>query len=256
MLKEFLRGFWNVTARIILRNRILILLAITAITIFMGLQWENMRFSNTEQSVLPDDHPSIVQYDSFVELFGQEDNAIVLAVRDSALFTAKNFNRWNRLSKQLQAVPEVDYVVSTDNLEELVKDEGSNSFLLKKLFPEEEIGQEELNTLRQHLYKELPFYENLLFNPETGAIRTILYMDRDLLNEPIRNDFILIDLTNLVEKFEEETGLDVHVSGMPYIRTWNSKIIIDEIGYFVLAALLVTSIIFFFFFRSFRATLR
>lgn len=255
MLKEFLRGFWNVTARIILRNRILILLAITAITIFMGLQWENMRFSNTEQSVLPDDHPSIVQYDSFVELFGQEDNAIVLAVRDSALFTAKNFNRWNRLSKQLQAVPEVDYVVSTDNLEELVKDEGSNSFLLKKLFPEEEIGQEELNTLRQHLYKELPFYENLLFNPETGAIRTILYMDRDLLNEPIRNDFILIDLTNLVEKFEEETGLDVHVSGMPYIRTWNSKIIIDEIGYFVLAALLVTSIIFFFFFRSFRATL-
>ena len=42
---------------------------------------------------------------------------------------------------------------------------------------------------------------------------------------------------------------------MPYIRTMNSQSIIDEIGKFILAALLVTSLIFFFFFRSFRATL-
>jgi len=48
--------------------------------------------------------------------------------------------------------------------------------------------------------------------------------------------------------------MDVRVSGMPYIRTLNAQNIIDEIGLFVGAALLVTSIIFFFFFRSFRAT--
>src|SRR5680860_625607 len=43
--------------------------------------------------------------------------------------------------------------------------------------------------------------------------------------------------------------------GMPYIRTLNAQNIIDEIGLFIIAALLVTSLIFFFFFRSFRATL-
>ena len=79
-------------------------------------------------------------------------------------------------------------------------------------------------------------------------------MDKDILNEPVRNQYILNDLEGLVDDFEKETGLDVRVSGMPYIRTWNSKIIIDEIGIFILGALLVTSIIFFFFFRSFRAT--
>ena len=131
MLKEFLHGFWNITARLILRNRIFILLLITGITVFMVMQWKHMRFSNSEMSVLPDDHPSILAYDSFVKLFGQEDNAVVIAVKDSSLFEAKNFNRWNRLSKQLQAVPEIDYVVSTDNLEELVKDETKNAFTLK-----------------------------------------------------------------------------------------------------------------------------
>lgn len=255
MLKEFLQGFWKTTARIILRNRILILLFIAGITVFMGMQWKHMRFSNTEMSVLPDDHPSIVDYDHFLNLFGQEDNAIVLAVKDSTLFTIENFNRWNKLSKQLEAIPEVDFVISSDNLQELVKDQENQEFVLKDLFPEELKNQQALDSLRNHLYSELPFYENLLFNAESGSLRTVMYMDRDLLNLPVRNEFILNDLESLVENFEEETGLDVRVSGMPYIRTWNSKIIIDEIGNFILAALLVTSIIFFFFFRSFRATL-
>lgn len=254
MLKEFLQGFWKFTARLILRNRILILLLIAGITVIMGTQWKHMRFSNTEMSVLPDDHPSIVDYDAFVNLFGQEDNAIVLAIRDSTLFAIDNFNRWNRLSKQLEAFPEVDFVISTDNLQELIKDQEKQEFVLSDMFPEQIEDQVQLDSLKNHLFNELPFYENLLFNQETGTLRTVMYMDRDLLNLPVRNEFILNDLESLVANFEKETGLDVHVSGMPYIRTWNSKIIIDEIGNFILAALLVTSLIFFFFFRSFRAT--
>ncbi len=41
---------------------------------------------------------------------------------------------------------------------------------------------------------------------------------------------------------------------MPYIRTLNSQNIVDEIGLFLVLALLITSAIFFFFFRSWRAT--
>ncbi len=254
MAKKLAQGFWPKVARIILRNRILILLVLASITVFLGLQWEHMRFSNTEANVLPDDHEETVQYNSFVKLFGQEDNAIVIAVRDSLLFTADNFNRWNILSKQLQAVPEIDFVVSTDNLKELVKDDEKQEFVLKPLVDSPPESDGKVSQIKKHLFENLPFYENLLYNKETGSLRTVIYMDRDLLNEPVRNDFILNDLENLVINFEQETGLNVYVSGMPYIRTWNSKIIIDEIGYFILAALLVTSIIFFFFFRSFRAT--
>ena len=60
---------------------------------------------------------------------------------------------------------------------------------------------------------------------------------------------ILKDMIHLVDSFEEETGLDVHISGMPYVRTMNSQNIIDEIGIFVGLALLITSLIFFFFFQ-------
>ncbi len=255
MVAKLTKGFWPKVARVILRNRILILIAIAGFTVFMGLQWKNMRFSNTEANILPDDHPATVEYNAFTKVFGEEGNAVVLAVRDTALFTPANFNRWNKLSKQLEAFPEIDFVVSTDNLRVLVKDNEAQAFVMEPFVKSAPKTKKEVDSLKNHLFNELPFYDNLVYNPKSGTIQTIAYLDKDIMNTEVRNQFILNDLGDLVVGFEEETQLDVHVSGMPYIRTWNTKSIVDEIGVFIVAALLVTSLIFFFFFRSFRATL-
>ncbi len=255
MVAKLTQGFWARTARIILRNRILILLAIAAITVFMGTQWQYMRFSTSEANLLPDDHPETLGYQEFLKQFGEEGNAVVLAIRDSALFTPERFNQWNILSKQLEAFPEVDLVVSTENLRRLVRDTTANAFALQPWLDGPVEDQMALDSLSGELFERLPFYNGLLYNPESKTIQTVVYMDKDLVNTPVRKDFVLNDLRNLVSDFEEETGMDVHISGMPYIRTMNSQNIIDEIGIFIAGALLVTSLIFFFFFRSFRATL-
>lgn len=255
MAAKLTKGFWEKTAGIILRNRILILLLIAAFTVFLGLQWQNMRFSTSQANLLPDDHPINLEYQSFLRQFGEEGNAVVFAVRDSSLFTPSKINRWNKFSKQLSAFPEVDFVLSLDNLQELKKDNDKQEFILQPLISSPIKTKKEIDSIKNHLFNDLPFYDKLLFNKESGTIRTIINLDKDIVNTTVRKDFILKDLTNLVENFEEETGLKVHVSGMPYIRTMNSQNIIDEIGKFILAALGVTSLIFFFFFRSFRATL-
>ena len=255
MTAKFTKGFWEKTARIILRNRILILCLIAAFTVFLGMQWENMRFSSSQANLLPDDHPVNVEYRSFLKTFGEEGNAVVFAIRDSALFTPEKINRWNKFSKQLVAFPEVDFVLSLDNLQELKKDSTNQEFTLQPLINGELTTKKEVDSIKNHLFDDLPFYDKLLFNKESSTIRTIVNLDKDIVNTSVRKDFVLKDLNNLVENFEEETGLNVHVSGMPYIRTMNSQNIIDEIGKFILAALGVTSLIFFLFFRSFRATL-
>ncbi|MHA7830869.1 MAG: efflux RND transporter permease subunit [Flagellimonas sp.] len=254
MVAKLTKGFWPKVAGIILRNRILILLGVAAFTVFLGMQWKNMRFSNTEANILPDDHPASIQYNAFTKIFGEEGNAIVLAIRDSALFTPKNFNQWNTLSKQLDAFPEVEYVISLENLKELIKDNDTQTFSMEPLITTPPTTKTEIDSLTNHLFKELPFYDNLVYNAKSGTIQTVVYLDKDIMNTAVRNEFILNDLAELVEDFEQETGMDVRISGMPYIRTWNTKSIVDEIGLFIVGALLVTSIIFFFFFRSFRAT--
>lgn len=227
----------------------------TIMTIFMSLQWDKMRFSNSQANLLPDHHPVNLEYLSFLKQFGEEGNVVVLAVKDSALFTPKKFNRWNKLSKQLGAFPEVDFVLSTDNLQELVKDTVKQEFVMQPFIRQAPKTKKEVDSLTAHLFNDLPFYDNLIYNKKTHTIRSVIYLDKDIVNTSVRKDFILEDLSNLVNNFEKETGLNVHISGMPYIRTMNSQNIIDEIGKFILAALGVTSLIFFFFFRSFRATI-
>jgi predicted RND superfamily exporter protein len=255
MVTKITRGFWGKAGRIILRNRILILFLIVAVTVFLAFQWKNMQFSTSEANLLPDDHPLNLAYEDFLEIFGEEGNTIAFAINDSLLYEVENFNRWNRLSKQLAAFPEVDYVVSVDNLKELIRDKEAQQFILRPLIEQNPVNNIEVDSLTQYMFNNLPFYDNLLYNKETGTIRTLVYMDKDIVNTPVRKDFILKDLHRLITDFEKETKMDVRVSGMPYIRTMNTQHIVDEIGIFIAAALMVTSLIFFFFFRSIRATL-
>ena len=141
MVAKLTKGFWPKTANIILRNRILIIVLITGFTVFMAMQWQYMRFSSSQTNLLPDDHPVNQEYQAFLAKFGEEGNAVVFAVRDTALFNPVNFNRWNKLSKQLGAFPEVDFVLSTDNLQELVKDNAKQEFKMQPLITGESNSQ-------------------------------------------------------------------------------------------------------------------
>jgi len=85
-------------------------------------------------------------------------------------------------------------------------------------------------------------------------LQTAIYIKKEIINTKARRAFIFNYLKPTIEQFEKETGLNVRVSGMPYIRTLNAKNIKDEMQLFVGGALAITALIFFFFFRSFRAT--
>ena len=203
MVAKLTKGFWPAVARIILRNRILILCAVAAATVFLVMQWKNIQFSNTEANILPEDHPATIQYRAFTNIFGEEGNAIVLAVRDIALFETDNFNRWNKLSKQLEAFPEVDFVVSTDNLKILEKDTTLQQFVVQPFLKGTPTNSNEIDSLKNNLIQSIPFYEGLIYNKDSETIQTIAYLDKDIMSTPVRNEFILNDLGDLVKNFEQ-----------------------------------------------------
>lgn len=249
-------GFWELIARIILRNRIAFLIGIVAITILFALQWKNIKFTQTEANLIPKEDKVNLDYDAFLKNFGEEGNLIVIATKDSTLFTPKVFKAWQNLMLKIQSYKEVDLVIDVSNLQKLVKNENNETFQLKKLVDSKKINNPEyLKKIKLELVNQLPFYDGLLFNKKTNAIRSAIYLDKKIINTKIRKDFVLNKLIPEIEKFESITKVDLRTSGMPYIRTLNAKTIIDEIGMFIGAALLVTGLIFYFFFRTFRATI-
>ncbi|MBP9793336.1 MAG: MMPL family transporter [Flavobacterium sp.] len=249
-------GFWELIARIILRNRIVIISGIVLITIFMVFQWKNIKFTHTEANLIPADDKVNVDYNTFLQHFGEEGNLIVIATKDKKLFTPKVYQAWSELMNTIKSHKEVTLVISVDNLQNLTKNDSLQTFELKPFVDKSKVQDEKyLKTIQSELFTKLPFYEGLLFNKKTGAIRSAVYLDKKIVNTIARKEYVLTQLIPAIEKFEKDTKIDLHTSGMPYIRTLNAKTIIDEIGLFIGAALLITSLIFFFFFRSFRATL-
>ena len=87
-------NFWGTVANLILRNRFLIIGAIVLVTLFLSSQWQYMRFTFTEANLLPSTHPENIQYDSFVDTFGEEGNLMVIALKEEQFFEPKIFEKW------------------------------------------------------------------------------------------------------------------------------------------------------------------
>lgn len=254
MFKLFTNTFWDVIARLILRNKIIILAGIVITTFFFSMQWENMRFTYTEANLLPDDHEVNITYNNFLKTFGEEGNLIVLGVKDSTFFTVEKLNAWNKLSSNFKKNEAVETVISIKDLQKLIKDTKNERFKLEPFIKDSISSLAQIETLQNELFEQYPFYDNFLFNKKTKTIRTAIYLKKNIVNTSARKDFVINTLLPTISTFENDSNLDVRISGMPYIRTLNSQNIVDEIGKFIAAALIVTSLIFFFFFRSFRAT--
>ena len=256
MIKWFSLGFWELIARIVLRNRILMLSIVITITVLLAMQWKNIHFTQTEANMLPDDNIVNIEYNAFLNKFGEEGNLVVIGVKDKTFFTPKAYAAWAKLMNSLKNDPNVDLIISINDLKKLQKNESLEKFeLVPFVDSNKTLDKAYLEKIKQELFNDLPFYEGLLFNKKSGTIRSAIYLEKKIVNTPARKDFILKKLVPAIEKFEAETKIDLRVSGMPYIRTLNAQTIIGEISIFIGASLLVTSLLFFFFFRSFRATL-
>ena len=254
MARVFLVGFWDAVSNLILRNRLIIITLLIIATSFFVSQWQYIKFSNTEANLLPDNHEVNLQYLDFTDKFGEEGNLIVIGVKDSLLFTAKNLNAWNKLSKVLKDTNFIESVIAIGDLQKLKKDKKRQQFYLEPFINDTIKSDLELISLKKELFEKYPFYDEFLFNTETQSVRTAIHLKKSIVNEPAREEYINTVLIPKVKDFENNYGIDIKISGMPYVRTKNAENIKSEISTFVILALIITSIIFFLFFRSYRAT--
>ena len=70
MLKWFNTNFWDFIASKILRNRIGLLGVVALFTLFMASQWKYIKFTNTEANLLPASEKANIEYNAFLEKFG------------------------------------------------------------------------------------------------------------------------------------------------------------------------------------------
>ena len=115
MIKWFSLGFWELFARIVLRNRILMLSLVIVLTGLLATQWKNIHFTHSEANMLPDDNAVNIEYNAFLNKFGEEGNLIIIGVKNNAIFTPKAFAAWTKLMNKINKESAVDLVISINN---------------------------------------------------------------------------------------------------------------------------------------------
>ena len=254
MSEKNVGGLWESIARIILNNRILIIISLILVTYFFSTHWHKIRFTYTEANLLPDTHEENLKYNSFTSKFGEEGNLIVIGVKDSLLFTLENLNAWNKLSNSFKDLPQVETVIAFGDLQKLIKDKNTRQFYIEPFIEDSINSNAELKKLKNELFFNSPFYDKFLINTETKSVRTAINLKTSIVNTIKREEFINRVLLPRVNAFEKAHNIDIRISGMPYVRTKYSETIKAELGEFVILAIFVTSLIFYFFFRSLTAT--
>ncbi|WP_240924994.1 efflux RND transporter permease subunit [Maribellus sediminis] len=221
------------------------------ITIFFGYHARKVEMSYEYASLLPKKDQAYKDYLKFVDVFGEEGNLIIVGIKDTAFFTLDHFNRWERLSNELSKIDGVENLLSVTNTYNLVKDTEKKQFRVVNTFPDTIASQEELDEYTKE-FKRLPFYRDLVYNPETDAYVLAITVNKDKMKSKERED-VVADIQKVCKAFELDENVKLHYSGLPYIRVVNSVKIKKELYMFSALALAICIVVLFFFFRSFKA---
>ncbi|MBI9061157.1 MAG: MMPL family transporter [Marinilabiliaceae bacterium] len=244
---------WIKIARFILRNRIAILAILFLLTLFMGIQSRRIEMSYQYAPLLPEDDSTYIEYESFVDVFGNEGNLVVIGIRNDNFFELSDFNAWQDFSDQLVDIEGVNSVFSVGQSYNLRKNTAKKVFEIEQIFPGHVNYQTELDSLKS-VFQSLPFYEDILYNKKTDAYLMAVTLDNDILHSPARVKLIN-DIRKAGNAYFQNTKKDIHYSGLPYIRVTTAEMIKGELNMFIFLALGITAIIIFLFFRSFKVVM-
>ncbi len=243
---------WNSLARIILKYGYVWLVMLLGVTAFLGWQASKVKLSYEFSRAIPTDNPKYLEYEQFRKKFGNDGNLMVIGIQTDKLFDQKVFNDYVLLSRKLKQVSSVENIISVPTAVNLIRNESEN-FDAIAVFRDTIASQQEIDSAK-NVFLNLPFYRGLLYNPATNAWLMGVSINGPVLNSPARTK-VVNDIVRLTDAFGAAHQLDIHLSGLPFIRTQMANRIQREMRWFLIGSVLLSAVILLLFFRSVSAML-
>lgn len=244
---------WNKVASFILRNRVPIFSVLILSTALMAYIGKDVQMDYTMAKVIPQDNPRYQEFMHFRQEFGADGNILVLAVQHKDLFEKDFFNQWQALGDSVFMVDGVDQVLGLGHAFNLVKNQDEGRFEMQE-FPDGPIADQAMMDSIKALWLSLPFYENVVYNPETQVtVMAARFNDKDMHSK--EKVYMVKQIEDLAANFEQATGEQVHLSGLPFIRSFRITMITRELYIVLIYAVIILIAVLLFLFRSISAVI-
>lgn len=244
---------WQWLGRFVLQFRLPLLISLLLITAGMGYLASKVELSYEFTRAIPLDNPKYKAYQAFREKFGEDGNLLVIGVETDRFFELTTFKQYITLQNELKKVNGVEDILSIPATVNLVKDSVTEKLQVKPIFDTIQLTAEKLDSSKL-IFESLPFYHGLLYNLETNAYLMGLRINKDLLNSKKREK-VIQEIDAITAGFENKTGLKLHKSGLPYIRSKVAIMLQEEMKFFLIASVILSALILLLFFRSISAML-
>jgi predicted RND superfamily exporter protein len=239
---------WKYFSGLLLRNKAIFTTVVLLITAFMGYQTSKVELSYDFAQILPDTDSTFIEYQSFKKHFGEDGNVMVMGFADKNLFEYEKFNDWYKLSNTIKSIQGIKDLMSVPTIFKFVFNDSLQKFDFVPLINKPIKNQQDVDSIKAD-FLNLPFYEGIIYNKETGAnVMAITFTKKDLNSK--RRLAIVAEIRVLAEEFAAKHKVEMHYSGMPYIRSQVMTKVSHEMTLFLILAIIVTAIILWVFFRS------
>lgn len=238
---------WTRLGRWVLKYRRGCLIALAIITLVMGWFAAQVKLSYEFAKAIPSDNPKYQAYQQFRKVFGDDGNLMVIGFQSNRLFEYPVFQSYSNLSRVLKKVEGVSGVLSIPGSVNLVRNDSTERLQAVPIF-ESVQNQQALDSVAG-VFFNLPFYQYRLYHPQHQAYLMVVHIQPQVLADKGRTQ-VISNILQATQQFEKQSGIPVHVSGLPLIRTVVADRIQDEMKIFLLASVLLSALILFWFFRS------
>ena len=241
---------WNKIANYILKYRVLNLLIISFVLIFLGLNAFNVKMGHSIANTLPDTDTTMIEYRQFLEKYGEDGRSIFVGMYDDQLFTLEHFQAYYDLNGKIREIPGVTECLSVTRVYNLKKNDSLKKFELVQVVKQRPETQEEVDAIKDEIMS-LAMYDKLLFNTEKHSTMMLVSLEDEYVSSKKRTELVA-SLRSFLDEYGKAHGIEMHISGMPYIREVTTQKMVKEIVGFTFLSIFVAGFILFLFFRSWR----
>lgn len=241
---------WNKIADYIMNHRVLNLVIASVLLLFLGLNAFTIKMGYNLANTLPETDSTMVVYRQFLDKYGPDGRAIFIGMVDEKLFDLPNFQDYYDLNENIRKIEGVTECLSVTRVYNIVKNDSIKKFQLSHVVGRRPQTQKEVDSIKS-VIESLAMYDGLLFNTETHSTMMLVTLDDEHSNTNLRKNVTDV-LSTLLNDYSTRHGIEMHVSGMPYIREITTQKMVKEIVGFTFLSIVVAGLILYLFFRSWR----
>ena len=108
-------------SRIILRNRILLIVLISVFTGYMAFKAQSVKLSYENTSLLSAKDSAMIEYQKFKAQYGEDGNVLMIGIKNPDIFKLNKFIAWYDLGDSIRAIDGVQDVISMTRGINLIK---------------------------------------------------------------------------------------------------------------------------------------